>query len=176
MPSTRPTTDKLTTPFLPYSGGPPIPAVPVEGARTVICGFLDGTSQILRCSKSAGDLLHLLCGHAGDPRVESTTQDRLDGHDVGEAMRSDPRRQKRLGITLDQMHAQDRDTITVVHEVRAHDQTQHSLTWTLEHRSVPPDFSTTHQGRLSEAPAASTSRVAVPLTGRASTLDSQRQR
>ncbi len=109
------------------------------------------TSEILCCSQGVGDLLHLLRSREADPHVESTTHDCLDCHDVREAMCSDSRHQQRLGVPIDQVHTQDGDTVALVQEVRAHDQSQERLSWTLEHGPVLPDLSATHPGRVPEA-------------------------
>lgn len=119
------------------------------------------TSEILRRSQGVGDLLHLCRSRKADPCVEPTTQDGLDRHDVRETVCPDPRREQRLRVSVDQMHAQDGRTVALVEEVRAHDQSQKGLTWTLKHGSIPPDLSSMHPLRVPEADHSPMSRPGI---------------
>jgi hypothetical protein len=52
------------------------------------------------------------------------------------------------------VHTQNGDTVTLVDEIRAHDQSQQGLTWTFEHGPVLPDLSATHPGKGARSPSA----------------------
>lgn len=108
-------------------------------------------SQVLGCSQRLRDVLHLLRGRATDARIESATQDSLDGHDVREAVSANFRRQQGLGVPLDYVHAQDGGSVALVEEVRAHDQAKQGLTGAFKYGPVLPDLSTTHPRRVPEA-------------------------